>query len=667
MNWRRLTSSLRARMAFAFSTLLLVAVAPLFLLLFTWRTSEGVSLAIGYAALLLVAQCLLIVYFTAFVKPLADWARELVRGHAPLQPALPDAGIPELRELNHLLAEGAYTVRHHTQALAETQELFVHSENRLQKWVGQTGEVLFELDAQGKILFLSPAWETLTGFTLADTIGKPLAGFLREEEAARDFISGVLPELQLREREVALRSADGRRLWVNLSAEMDKDATGRSIGARGVMGNVTQNVELRQRVTRYEDEIYQLSVIDPLTGLYNRRHFDIRLEAILADHLPSRRPVCLLLIDLDGFKFINDTYGHPFGDEVLRTMTHLLREQVRRNDYVARMAGDEFAMVLKNTELETATHIARKLHIRINETRVPLPVGHMHLQASIGIAEAPTHGTDVQGLVSAADVALYHGRRHGPNRIETLSPDMSKAMISIFGQGFQLRRALETGDIRPAFQPIYDMHTAKPVAYEVLARMRLDGALIQAKDFIGVAQELGLTREMDLHVIRQALACAPPDQALFVNIDLQSLCEPEFVDELIGLLGPTCAAGRRITVEITERETVTPNTSLTADLQRLRALGCQLALDDFGSGYSTYKFLDLFRPDYLKIEGSFVRGMLENESDLKIVTHIHELAQSFGMKTIAESVENAPTEKALRKIGIRNAQGSHFGAPTLMP
>jgi EAL domain-containing protein (putative c-di-GMP-specific phosphodiesterase class I) len=289
----------------------------------------------------------------------------------------------------------------------------------------------------------------------------------------------------------------------------------------------------------------------------------------------------------------------------------------------------------------------------------------MHMQASIGIAEAPTHGTDAQGLVSAADVALYHSRRHGPNRVETLSPDMSKAMISIFGQGFQLRRALEAGDIHPAFQPIYDMHTGEPVAYEVLARMRLDGTIIQAQDFIGVAQELGLTRELDLHVIRRALACAPPDQALFLNIDMQSFNDRDFVDELIELLEPTCAAGRRITVEITEREAVTPNESLTADIQRLRALGCQLALDDFGSGYSTYKFLNLFRPDYLKIEGSFVRGMLENESDRKIVTHIHELAQSFGMKTIAESVENASTEKALRKIGIRTAQGLHFGAPKL--
>jgi len=652
-------------MALTLSALLFIAVAFPISVLARYAPDSALWTG-GFAILLVALQYLLIARFTTFLKPLTDWARELARGSGPLQPPLPDPDVPEMRELNHLLAEGAHSVRHHTRVLAETRELFEHSENRLQKWADKTGEILFELDTEGQILFLNQAWETLTGFMLADTIGKPLAGFFPEEDVAGDFTSDRLVELHARARKVALRAADGRRLWMKLSAETETNAAGDVVGVSGVMGDITRDVELRRLLSRYEDELYQLSVIDPLTELYNRRHFDIQLEIILSEHLPRQRPVCLLLIDLDGFKFINDTYGHPFGDEVLRTMAQLLREQVRRNDYVARMAGNEFAMVLKNTGLETATRIARKLHACINETRVSLPVGHMHLQASIGVAEAPTHGTDAQGLVSAADVALYHSRRHGPNRIETLSPDMSRATISIFGQGFQLRRALEAGDIHPAFQPIYDINQGQPIAYEVLARMRLDGIVIQAKDFIGVAQELGLTREMDLHVIRRALASALPGQGLFLNVDLQSFSDREFVDELITLLEPARTADRRITIEITERETVTPHESLVADIQRLRALGCRLALDDFGSGYSTYKFLELFRPDYLKIEGSFVRGMIENESDRKIVTHIHELARSFGMDTIAESVENTATEEALCKIGIRNAQGFHFGAPKLI-
>ena len=283
----------------------------------------------------------------------------------------------------------------------------------------------------------------------------------------------------------------------------------------------------------------------------------------------------------------------------------------------------------------------------------------------MGVAEAPTHGANAQDLVSAADVALYHSKRRGRNRIEVLSPDISRAVMSIFSQGFQLRNALEQGHIHPAFQPICNLKNGEPMAYEVLARMRVDGLVIQAKDFITVAEELGLTREVDLHIIGQALKLTPPEYALFLNVDISSFNDKDFVGELSQLLKPACDAGRSITIEITERETIPLSDGLLEDIQTLRALGCKLALDDFGSGYSTYNFLNLFRPDYLKIEGSFVRGMLRNESDRKIVTHIHELATSFGMKTIAESVEDAATERALQAIGINTAQGLFYGAPRL--
>ena len=486
-----------------------------------------------------------------------------------------------------------------------------------------------------------------------------------DDNAIRDFDLRSLAQLHEKNREISLRTADGKRLWMSLDADAQKDSADNFTGIIGTLSDITKSVELNHLLSRYQDELYHLSVTDPLTGLYNRRHFDSQLEVILADHLPKNMPVCLLLIDLDGFKFINDTYGHPFGDEVLRTTAQLLKQQVRRNDYIARLAGDEFAMVLKNTDIENATRIAQKLHDCISDTRIPLPVGHMQLQSSMGVAEAPTHGGNAQDLVSAADVALYHSKRGGRNRIEVLSPDISRAVMSIFSQGFQLRNALEQGHIHPAYQPICNLKSGLPVAYEVLARMRINGLVIQAKDFITVAEELGLTREVDLHVIGQALTQTPQEYALFLNVDISSFNDKDFVQELSLLLKPACDTGRSITIEITERETIPISDSLHEDIQTLRALGCKLALDDFGSGYSTYNFLNQFRPDYLKIEGSFVRGMLRNESDRKIVTHIHDLATSFGMMTIAESVEDAATQHALQEIGISTAQGLFYGAPRL--
>ena len=621
--------------------------------------------AIVLAVAFLLAY-LLLTRFTAPLRPLMEWAREFAHGNWHPRVKLIESGSREIQELNQAFADGSATMRHYIQSLEETRELLEYSETRLRKLVNSMHEILFELDADGRIIFLNPAWQALTGFAADDSLGKSFSDFLLGEDAIRDFEANALPRLHEKNREISLRSADGKHLWMSLDADAQTDSAGNFTGIIGTFSDITRSVELNHLLSRYQDELYHLSVTDPLTGLYNRRHFDSQLEVILSDHLPKNMPVCLLLIDLDGFKFINDTYGHPFGDEVLRTTAQLLKQQVRRNDYIARLAGDEFAMVLKNTDIENATRIAQKLHDRISDTRIPLPVGHMQLQSSMGVAEAPTHAANAQDLVSAADVALYHSKRGGRNRIEVLSPDISKAVMSIFSQGFQLRNAIEQGHIHPAFQPICNLKNGQPMAYEVLARMRVNGLVIQAKDFITVAEELGLTREVDLHVIGQALLLTPPEHALFLNVDISSFNDKEFVQDLSQLLKPACAEGRSITIEITERETIPLSDGLHQDIQTLRAFGCKLALDDFGSGYSTYNFLNQFRPDYLKIEGSFVRGMLQNEADRKIVTHIHELACSFGMQTIAESVEDAATEHALQEIGICNAQGLSYGAPRLV-
>jgi len=627
-------------------------------------TAAALASAAAIASLLALVN-LLLARAIAPLNTLTEWARGFAHRRWTLKIQPPDSGSREIRELHQALAEGATAMQHHIRSLEETRELLEHSESRLRKLVNGMREILFELDPDGHVSFVNPAWQALTGFAAEDTLGKPFRDFLIDEGAIQDIEPRALPRLHEKNREIALRTADGKRLWVSLQADAQLDAAGNFTGVIGTLGDITRSVELNRLLSRYQDELYQLSVTDPLTGLYNRHHFDAQLEVILADHLSKNRPVCLLLIDLDGFKFINDTYGHPLGDEVLRATAQLLRSQVRRNDYLARMAGDEFAMVLKNTDVESARRIALKVHTEITQLRIPLPVGHMQLQSSIGVAEAPAHGRNAQDLVTAADVALYHSKRQGRNRIQVLSPDLSRATMSIFSQGFQLRQALEQGHIHPAFQPIYDMDQGKPIAYEVLARLRQNGNVIPAKDFIELAEELGLTRDVDLHIIGEALTQAPADQALFLNVDLSSFSDRAFVKDLTALLKPACAAGRPITIEITERETIPFSDALREDLDDLRAFGCKLALDDFGSGYSTYNFLNQFRPDYLKIEGSFVRGMLHNESDRKIVTHIHELATSFGMQTIAESVENEATGKALQMIGIRNAQGHFYGVPKL--
>jgi diguanylate cyclase (GGDEF)-like protein/PAS domain S-box-containing protein len=621
-----------------------------------------------FAALLILGIALsffLLARIMAPLKPLTEMARAVACGIWSANVPLPDSGSREIRALNQAFAAGSADMRHHVQRLEEARELLAHSENRLHRLIDSMRDILIELDSQGDVCFLSPAWQRLTGFSQEETLGRPFIDFVMEKETAQLFAPDQLAALHAQQRDIGLRTAAGEPLCMHLDVSAQHDRAGRFTGVIGTLSDITQRIELNRLLTRTQEDLYQQSVTDPLTGLFNRHHFDTQLESILAEQLPHGQSVCLLMIDVDGFKFINDTYGHPAGDEALRTIAGLLRERARRHEYIARLAGDEFALVLKNAGLHDATEIANVLHDAINATRLDLPVGNVQLQCSIGVAAAPVHGGSAQELVSAADVALYHAKRRGRNRVEVLSPDISKALMSIFSQGFQLRNALAQGNLMPAFQPICDMRTGEPIAYEALARMQHNGTLINAADFISVAEELGLTREIDLHIIEQSLRLAPLGYGLFLNIDPSSFNDRDFAHKLGELVGPGCRNGRSITIEITERENVVITDALIADIQYLRSLGCQLALDDFGSGYSTYHFLNLFRPDYLKIEGTFVRRMLEHQSDHKIVQHIHDLAQSFGAQTIAESVEDEATRAALLRLGIHSAQGMHLGSPRL--
>lgn len=661
-------TTLRSRLSLAFSALLVVTIAiATGLLSANNQTSlwQNLLALAGLGIVTVALACLLVRRFTAPLQPLAELARQAARGNWSAPVSLLNSGSRDIQQLNQAFSASTASMQHYIRNLEETRELLAHSETRLRRLIQGMHEILFELDHEGDFSFLNPAWERLTGFSVEETLGRRFTEFLLDAEVIQTFAPECLATLRARQQVVALRTINEKSLWVNLDAQAQHNEHGRFTGIVGTLSDVTQRVELDRQLARYQEDLYELTVTDTLTGLYNRRHFDAHLELLLAENLAHGQPVCLLIVDVDGFKFINDTYGHPAGDQALRTIAGLLRDRARRQDYIARVAGDEFALVLKHAGLHDATEIANVLHDSINSASIDLPIGHVQLRCSIGVAAAPVHGHSAQELVSAADVAVYHAKRRGRNRVEVLSPDISKALISVFSQGFQLRNALESGNLLPAFQPICDIESGRPIAYEALARMQHNGALIKAADFINVAGELGLTREIDLHIIEQSLRLAPLGYGLFLNLDPSSFNDRDFARALGDLVGPACRAGRSITIEITERENVVIGDALFEDIQSLRALGCKLALDDFGSGYSTYHFLNLFRPEYIKIEGAFVRRMLEHDSDRKIVQHIHDLAQSFGAETIAESVENEATREALHRLGIRNAQGMHLGSPRL--
>ena len=603
--------------------------------------------------------------FTLPLKQLVSIARKLGRSPTNENIVLPESSYNEISELGNALRESATLMSEHITNLEHTQVKLESSENQLRTLVNNMSEALFELDSKGKICFLNPSWKTITGHNTSTSFGKSFAQFIHDKHEKPRFSAEQLESLELSSYEIQMTRADGEPVWVELDARATFNDQHQLIGVVGRFQDIHLRVELTESLRRHQAELYRLSVTDSLTGLYNRRHFDEILARKLPQALEKKNPLCLALIDIDGFKFINDTYGHITGDNVLKSVAELLNGLVRPTDTIARLAGDEFALILYNTDIDDARKIAESLLQAINRTHVQLPVGRLKLQASVGVAVAPIHGRTVQELVGAADVALYQVKKRNRGKVEVLSTDISQGIMEVFSRGFELRNAIESDKIVPTFQPIIDLKTGQPLAYEVLANMKRGDAYVAASEFIKVAEELGLVREIDLTVMEKALKYSPDHVELFMNISLPSFNDRHFVKELARLIKPARDKKRPITIEITERASHPLNNELFEDIQSLRDLGCKLALDDFGHGYSTYTYLKRFRPEYLKIEGSFVTGILNNPSDHMIVSHIHELARSFGAISIAENTESQALENVIRDIGIQCTQGYLYGRPAI--
>jgi len=444
----------------------------------------------------------------------------------------------------------------------------------------------------------------------------------------------------------------------------------RRVECSGIISEVADLGEyfnkLLHTVEDYQNRLEDLSVRDPLTRLYNRRKFDEFLDHEIERTKRHGHSFCLAQIDLDDFKNINDTFGHPIGDLVLKELASVLRHEIRRTDVVARIGADEFAVLLPETDLAEGAKVAEKLRQTVANLALGLPVGGVRITASIGLVSYPDNANDIHRLAIAADVAIYKAKRLGKNQVAMIGASDDTTSV-IFSQGEMVRTALAEGRLVPFFQPIVSVADGSVAAYEVLARV-VDGTkAICANDFIEAAEELGLAGEIDDAVFDGALAAlasgALGHAKVFVNLSAKSLTNR---DRMLSLPQRLAAAGispERIVLEITEREALPHFGDVVAVVNELRAQGLAFALDDFGSGFSSFLYLKYITVDYVKIEGSFIRQVVTDSRDRIMVEHIHSMAHRFGMVTIAEFVEDEETLELLREIGIDLCQGYHVGMP----
>jgi diguanylate cyclase len=428
-----------------------------------------------------------------------------------------------------------------------------------------------------------------------------------------------------------------------------------------------------------KDLLKQWALTDPLTGLPNRRAAEERLVQEFARAQRHDASFALAVMDLDHFKLINDRYGHATGDEVLNVLAQRLQAELREGDWVARWGGEEFLFYLHDSSAPEAVCAMERLASHVKSNPIPTAVGAIPLTMSAGIGVQGKGQYDLQNALGMADAALYQAKSLGRDRIHTAAAGANSAW-----SGHGLKDALRDGRVRMAAQVIVDLQTGQPVADETLARMvTVHGEILEATDFIDRAEGLGIVAEIDRHMTRLTMdRCTArlregshaPEFVHFVNLSPQFLARRDLVEEMLRNAQSCCASSgvttgattvKPIVLEITERQHIGNLAALREDLQPILDFGFRLALDDFGSGYSSFLYLAHLPVSFLKIEGWLVGNMRRERKIAAMVESMANFARKEGIQTVAEHIEDAETARILREMGVDWGQGWFFGRPQL--
>ena len=542
------------------------------------------------------------------------------------------------------------------------EEVLRESEFRYRSLFDNAHDLVFSLDREGRFLSANDAMAKATGYAPEKFLELTIADLMNEaeyEHLTRDFLPSLAEEEHAMV-ETELISKDGDTIMLEASVHLIRE-NGEPAGIQCISRDVTE-----QRL--WEEALRHQALHDGVTSLPNRAFFRERLRQVAADHADGASHAVLIL-DLDGFKEINDTFGHHCGDALLRQVGYRLERTMRTADIVARLGGDEFALIIPVTDTAQGCRAA----LRVLDALLPtyeVEGQTLRLSASVGVAICPQDGKDADTLLRHADIAMYTAKRAGGARYATYSAQDDPYTTDRIAISCELRAALERDELSLCYQPQIRCASGSVYGVEALARWEHPHrGLIMPSQFIELAEQDGLVGRLTTWVLRSAVdQCAAwraenKEARVSVNLSARDLDNPDLTSTLLQILDSCGVDPSWLTVEITETSMMTDPVRTAASLGSLKALGVRIAVDDFGTGHSSLVHLKRMPVDTLKIDKSFVMNMTIDKSDAAIVRSTIGLAHDLGLTVVAEGVEDAATLKLLKAFGCDIVQGNHLGRP----
>lgn len=631
---------------------------------------KGMFYTLAAIALGGVLAWLLVRTMTQRLQALSQAADDIAGGR--LEVSLPQAhGRDEVARLTRDFRDMAAALAEQLARQRQTEAALFAEKERALVTLQSIGDGVITTDVAGRIEFLNPAAEKLTGWSSDEARGHPVRDVFRlADELTRgpveDPVQQVLTlghAVEVADRVLVRR--DLTELHIEDSAAPIRDRQGATIGVIVVFHDVTQARNMARQIS------FQASH-DQLTGLINRHEFESRLAGLIHNAEATGRSHTLAYLDLDQFKVINDTCGHAAGDRLLREVARLIEDGLAPQDTLARVSGDEFGILLNDRAGAAALDACQRLLDSIQAHRFEWDGNTFFVGASIGLVGIDADADNAAALLSAADAACYAAKDLGRNRIQVYDEDNAELLHRHGEMNWvaRINRAFEEERFVLYCQPIVPAlpRAGEPPHCEVLVRMHDEsGRLVPPNFFIPAAERYNLMGAIDRWVVRHALNWLVSDSArgsvCAINLSGQSVGKEDFLDFMIAQINGTGVDPRRVCLEITETAAIANLGRAQHFMRELKAIGCRFALDDFGSGLSSFAYLKNLPVDYLKIDGKFVKDMVDDPVDRAMVEAIHRVGSAIGIETIAEFVENEAIADQLRAIGVGYLQGFGIARP----